>query len=81
MRNREDVPVEPEGGRFYSRESKNIFCRACNAYILSSVILEWLLKGIVVVVLFLLNLLGWKRADKWLDKIVGAGDKEERPVV
>lgn len=53
-------------------------------------ILEWLLKGIVVVVLFLLNLLGWKRAGIWLDqilgerldKMIGKGvDKDDRPVV
>jgi hypothetical protein len=81
VRNREDVPIELRQAIFIPVKTKTFFCRACNVYILSSVILEWLLKGIVVVVLFLLNLLGWKRADKWLDKIVGAGDKEERPVV
>jgi hypothetical protein len=36
---------------------------------------EWILKGIAFVVL------GWKRAGKCLDKIVGEGDKEEKPVV
>jgi hypothetical protein len=41
---------------------------------------EWILKGIALVVLGLLELLGWKRAGKWLDKIV-AGDKEEKPVI
>jgi hypothetical protein len=45
------------------------------------VIFEWLLEGIVVVVLFLLHLFGWKRADRWLYKFVGRGDKKEEPVV
>jgi hypothetical protein len=45
------------------------------------VIFEWLLKGIVIVVLGLLDLLGWKRAGMWMDKIVGEGDKEEKPVI
>lgn len=44
-------------------------------------IFEWLRKGTVVVVLFLLHLFGWKRADKWLYRLVGEGDKEEKPVV
>jgi hypothetical protein len=42
---------------------------------------EWILKGIAFVVLGLLNLLGWKRAGEWLDKMVGEVDKEEKPVV
>jgi hypothetical protein len=42
---------------------------------------EWILKGIALVVLGLLDLLGWKRAGKWLDQMVGEGDKEEKPVV
>ena len=44
-------------------------------------IFDWLLKGIIVVVLFLLYLLGWKRAEKWMDKLVGEGDKEEKSVI
>jgi len=42
---------------------------------------EWILKGIALVVLGLLNLLGWERAGDWLDKMVGEVDKEEKPVV
>jgi hypothetical protein len=42
---------------------------------------EWILKGIAFVVLGVLNLLGWKRAGDWLDKMVGEVDKEEKPVV
>lgn len=42
---------------------------------------EWILKGIAFVVLGLLDLLGWERAGKWLDKMVGEGDKDERPAV
>jgi hypothetical protein len=42
---------------------------------------EWIVKGIAFVVLGLLDLLGWRRAGKWLDKIVGEGEKDEKPVV
>ena len=42
---------------------------------------EWILKGVAFVVLFLLHLFGWKRAGKWLDKMIGEGDKDERPVI
>jgi hypothetical protein len=42
---------------------------------------EWIIKGILFIVLGMLDLLGWKRAGKWLDKIVGEGDKEEKPVI
>ena len=42
---------------------------------------EWILKGIAFVILGLLNFMGWKRAGEWLDKMVGEGDKEEKPVV
>jgi hypothetical protein len=42
---------------------------------------EWILKGIALVVLGLLNLLGWKHAGNWLDRMVGEVDKEEKPVV
>ena len=44
-------------------------------------IIDWIVKGIAFVVLFLLDLLGWKRAGKWLDKMIGEDDKDERPVV
>jgi hypothetical protein len=39
-----------------------------------------ILRGIAFVVLGLLEILGWKRAGKWLDKMVGEGNKE-KPVV
>lgn len=42
---------------------------------------ELILKGIAFVVLGLLNLLGWRRAGEWLDKMVGEVDKVEKPVV
>jgi hypothetical protein len=42
---------------------------------------EWILKGIAFAVLGLLDLLGWKRVGKWLDKMIGEVDKEEKPVV
>jgi hypothetical protein len=42
---------------------------------------EWILLGIAFVVLGLLDLLGWERAGKWLDQMVGEVDKEEKPVV
>jgi hypothetical protein len=37
-----------------------------------------LVEGIAFVVLGLLAILGWKRAGRWMDKIVG---KDEPPVV
>jgi len=40
-------------------------------------IFERLLKGIVAIVLFLLHLFGWKRADKWINRLMGEGDKDE----
>jgi hypothetical protein len=52
-----------------------------NLHILAVMIFDWLLKGTIVVVVFLLHLLGWKRAEKWMDKLVGEGDKEEKPVI
>jgi hypothetical protein len=42
---------------------------------------EWIVKGIAFVVLGLLDLLGWRRAGKWPDKIVGEGETDEKPVV
>jgi len=42
---------------------------------------EWIIKGILFVVLGVLDFLGWKRAGKWLDKIVSEGDKEGKPVL
>jgi len=40
-----------------------------------------ILRGIAFVVLGLLEILGWKRAGKWLDAMVGEVDKDEKPVV
>jgi len=45
------------------------------------VIFQWLLKGIAVLVFFLLHLFGWKHADSWLYRLAGANQKEEKQVV
>jgi hypothetical protein len=42
---------------------------------------EWIIKGVAFIILGLLDVLGWKRAGKWLDKIVGEGDEDGKPVV
>jgi hypothetical protein len=80
VEDREDVSKELKRTRFIP--ANRIFLPPWqNPGILSYVIFEWLLKGIVIVVLGLLDLLGWKRAGMWMDKIVGEGDKEEKPVI
>jgi hypothetical protein len=38
------------------------------------------IKGIIIVLLGLLEMLGWKRASKWLDQLVG-NVNQEKPVV
>ena len=45
--------------------------------------IEWVVKGTIVFVLALLDRLGWKRAGKWLDVMLGLNkvDKDDRPVV
>lgn len=45
--------------------------------------IEWIVKGIIVFALALLDRLGWKRAGKWLDVMLGLNkvDKDDRPVV
>jgi len=43
-------------------------------------IIKWMVKGIVFVILFVLDLFGWKRPGKWLEAMTGL-DKDDRPVV
>jgi hypothetical protein len=38
-------------------------------------------QAIVIAILGLLNLLGWKRAGQWLDRLIDDVDKDEKPVV
>jgi hypothetical protein len=46
-------------------------------------IVEWTVKGTIVFVLALLDRLGWRRAGKWLNVMLGLNkvDKDNRPVV
>jgi len=44
-----------------------------NLHILAVMIFDWLLKGTIVVVLFLLHLLGWKRAREMDGQACGRG--------
>ena len=41
---------------------------------------EWIIKGIVIAILWLLKVLGWKRAGERLDELLDKEDKDERPV-
>ena len=52
--------------------------------------IDWIVKGIIILVLGLLKRLGWKQAGKWLDMMLGVPiheiigkdrDKDDRPVV
>jgi hypothetical protein len=46
-------------------------------------IIDWLLKWIIIVVLAVLERLGWKRAGKWLDVVLSKDrrvNKDGRPV-
>jgi hypothetical protein len=42
---------------------------------------DWVLKAIVIAILGLLELLGWKRAGRWLDRLMEEVEKDEKPVV
>jgi len=45
------------------------------------ILLDSVLKAIAFVILGLLEILGWKRASRWLDLLMGESNKDESPVI